>query len=118
MKKSFLLLFLLFVSSCTFAQKKPLVVFVTGDHEYSGEETLPLIAAELEKNYGFQTKVLKSSPNQNGEKDIPGLEILKEADLVVFYLRWRQLPLDQLALIEDYLKSHIVPRQRSWIVLH
>ncbi len=25
--------------------KKPLVVFVTGDHEYSGESTLPFIAA-------------------------------------------------------------------------
>ena len=36
--------------------KKPLIVFVTGDHEYSGEETLSLIAAELEKNYGFRTR--------------------------------------------------------------
>ena len=26
--------------------KKPLVVFVTGDHEYSGEFTMPPIAAE------------------------------------------------------------------------
>lgn len=25
-------------------KKKPLVVFVAGDHEYSGEQTLPLIA--------------------------------------------------------------------------
>jgi Trehalose utilisation len=84
---------------------KPLIVFVCGDHEYSGEFTLPLIAAELEKNYGFRTKVLKSSPDQNSEKNIPGLEVLKEADLVVFYLRWRLLPPNQLAMIDDYLKS-------------
>ncbi|WP_374758161.1 ThuA domain-containing protein [Fibrella aquatilis] len=85
--------------------KKPLVVFVTGDHEYSGELTLPLIAAELEKNYGVRTKVLKTVPDYNGEKDLPGLEALRDADLAVFFLRWRQLPQDQLDYIDAYLKS-------------
>ena len=85
--------------------KKPLVVFVTGDHEYSGEETLPIIAAELEKNYGMKTIVLKAYPDHNSEKNIPGLEALEQADLAVFYLRWRQLPKDQLAYIEAYLKK-------------
>lgn len=95
------------VFNSAFAQikTKPLVVFVTGDHEYSGEETLPLIAAELEKNYGLNTKVLKASPNQNAENNIPGLEILAKADLVVFFLRWRQLPVKQLEFIDKYLKS-------------
>ena len=87
------------------APRKPLVVFVTGDHEYSGELTLPLIAAELEKNYGMRTKVLKSAPDQNGEKDIPGLEALRDADLAVFFLRWRLLPQEQLDYIDEYLKS-------------
>ncbi|SDE13636.1 ThuA domain-containing protein [Pedobacter soli] len=85
--------------------KKPLVVFVCGDHEYSGEETLPIVAAELEKNYGMRTVVLKASPDHNSEENIPGLEILKDADLVVFYLRWRRLPAEQLAHIDTYLKS-------------
>ena len=105
MKKTFLLLFLLSIATYAIAQKKPLIVFVTGDHEYSGEQTLPLIAAELEKNYGFRTKVLKAYPDQNAEKDIPGLESLQEADLAIFYLRWRQLPPEQLAFIEAYLQS-------------
>jgi Trehalose utilisation len=87
------------------SKAKPLVVFVAGDHEYGGEQTLPLIAAELEKNYGIRTKVLKSYPDQNAEKDIPGLEALKEADLAVFFLRWRQLPPDQLQFIDEYLNS-------------
>lgn len=85
--------------------KKPLVVFVTGDHEYSSEATMPLIAAELEKNYGMRTVVLKSSPDHTSEENIPGLEILKEADLAVFYLRWRRLPEDQVKYIDEYLKS-------------
>jgi type 1 glutamine amidotransferase len=109
MKKHFLqsILFLILIStlSASFAKKKPYIVFVTGDHEYGGELTLPLIASELEKNYGFRTKILKAYPNQNAEKNIPGLESLKEADLAVFFLRWRQLPLEQLAHIEAYLKS-------------
>jgi type 1 glutamine amidotransferase len=85
--------------------KKPLIVFVTGDHEYSGEATLPLIAAELEKNYGFRTKVLKAFPDHNSEENIPGLEALKEADVAVFFLRWRRLPAEQVQFIEDYLKT-------------
>lgn len=85
--------------------KKPLIVFVTGDHEYSGEATLPIVAAELEKNYGFRTIVLKAYPNHNAEENIPGLEALKEADMAVFFLRWRKLPADQVQLIEDYLKT-------------
>lgn len=105
MRKGILLLLLLLAGGYSFAQKKPLVVFVCGDHEYSGEQTLPLIAAELEKNYGVQTKVIKSYPDQNAEKNIPNLEALKDADLAVFFLRWRQLPTDQLAHIEDYLKT-------------
>jgi len=108
-KTAFLLkiLLLCIVINCSFAQvkNKPLVVFVTGDHEYGGEETLPLIAAELEKNYGFNTKVLKASPNQNAEKNIPGLEILVQADLAIFFLRWRQLPPEQLEFFDKYLKS-------------
>ena len=84
---------------------KPLIVFVAGDHEYSGESTLMVVAGELEKNYGFRTKVLKASPDQNSEENIPGLEVLKEADLVVFYLRWRRLPASQIKHIDEDLRS-------------
>ena len=87
------------------ASSPPKIVFVCGDHEYSGEYTLPLFARELERRYGFTTQVLKSSPDQNGETDIPGLEALAGADLVVFYLRWRRLPAEQISLLEAYLET-------------
>ncbi len=86
-------------------KKSPLIVFVTGDHEYSSEATMPAIAHELEKNYGFRTIVLKAFPDYKSEENIPGLEALKDADLAVFFLRWRRLPADQVKLIEDYLKT-------------
>jgi type 1 glutamine amidotransferase len=87
------------------AAPKPHVVFVSGDHEYSSEETFPLIARELEKNYGVRATVLYSFPDENAEKNIPGLDILDTADLAVFYLRWRQLPKEQLAHIIRYIES-------------
>src|SRR6187402_2873537 len=87
----------LMASNAMAEEKQPLVVFVTGDHEYGGEETLPLIARELERHYGMRTHVLKAFPDQNAERNIPGLEALAEADLAVFFLRWRQLPKEQIA---------------------
>jgi type 1 glutamine amidotransferase len=81
------------------------IAFVCGDHEYSGEATLPLFGQELAKRYGFRFDVIKSEPDQNAETNIPGLERLAEADLAVFYLRWRRLPREQLNHIESYLKS-------------
>lgn len=85
--------------------RRPHVVFVTGDHEYSSEETMPIIAGELEKRYGIRTTVLKAYPDENAEANIPGLEALNQADLAVFFLRWRQLPKEQLAHIRKYLDS-------------
>lgn len=109
------LLFIIFAillsshSFCSVAQKKKdvkkLVVFVVGDHEYSSEQTMPLLAKELEKNYGMRTIVLKSAPDHNAEENIPGLAALKDADLAVFFLRWRRLPESQIKFIDDYLKS-------------
>lgn len=86
------------------------VVFVTGDHEYGGEDTMPLLAHALESRYGMKTTVLYATRpdgahDENYEKNIPGLEALEKADLAVFFLRWRQLPASQVALIEKYLES-------------
>lgn len=88
----------------------PSIVFVTGDHEYSSERTMPLLAAALEKNFGFHTTVLYATEpngrrNEGYEKNIPGLEALKTADLAVFFLRWRELPQEQLNYIQAYLDS-------------
>lgn len=85
--------------------QRPHVVFVAGDNEYSSEETLPLLAAELARNYGLRVTVLKSYPDENSEENIPGLEALESADLVVLYLRWRRLPSEQLDHLQRYLES-------------
>ncbi len=71
---------------------------------------MPLLAKELEKKFGMKTTVLfatneKGERDENYEKDIPGLAALEKADLVIFFLRWRLLPKEQLALIQKYLDS-------------
>lgn len=107
MNRIILLALLLLVPMSLFAQsaKKPHIVFVSGDHEYSSEETFPILAKELETKYGFRTTVVKSYPDENAEENIPGLEALDKADVAVFFLRWRRLPAEQLRHIENYLKS-------------
>ena len=103
--RAFALVSILIFADAGWAATKPYVVIVTGDHEYSGEQTLPLLARELERQYGFRCTVLKASPDQNAEENIPGLEALGQADLAIFYLRWRRLPKEQLAHIDAYVKS-------------
>jgi type 1 glutamine amidotransferase len=103
--------FLVFSSALPYSARSaepsdiPRVVFVTGDHEYGSESTMPLVATELEKNYRMRATVLKAYPDENAETNIPGLEALDQADLAVLFLRWRQLPKEQLAHIEKYLNS-------------
>ena len=87
------------------APKRPHVVFVSGDHEYGSESTFPILAAELERHYGMQATVLKSFPDENAEENIPGLETLANADVAVFFLRWRRLPAEQIEHIRKYLNS-------------
>jgi type 1 glutamine amidotransferase len=89
---------------------KPHIVFVTGDHEYGSERTMPLLAEALEKYFNFKTTVLyavdeKGNRNEQYEKNIPGLQHLATADVAVFFLRWRKLPKEQLEDIDKYLKS-------------
>ena len=89
---------------------QPHIGFVTGDHEYGGEDTLPVGARALEQRYGFRTTVLfatrpDGTRDYDYEENIPGLEKLRDAGAAVFFLRWRRLPAQQVAEIERYLKT-------------
>jgi hypothetical protein len=87
------------------------IVFVSGDEEYRSEEALPQLAKILAKHHGFKCTVLFAidpktgtiNPNQND--NIPGLEALKTADLMVIFTRFRNLPDEQMKLIVDYVES-------------
>ncbi len=90
--------------------KKPHIVFVTGDHEYQSEINQPMMARILEAHHGMKCTVLYAvdetgQRNPQYEKNIPGLEALASADLVVMYVRFRALPDDQLKMILDYVNA-------------
>jgi len=87
------------------------VVFISGDEEYRSEEALPLVASILSKQYGFTCTVLFSVDPQTGQVDannpsnIPGLEILRKADVMCIFTRFRELPDDQMKYIDEYLNA-------------
>lgn len=86
-------------------QRRPHVVFVTGDDEYRSEVSMPMIAAILEKRHGFETSVAYARPTPQTRDNIEGLEALETADLMVMFTRWRRLPSAQVARIVDFSKS-------------
>ncbi len=90
----------------------PKIVLVSGDEEYRSEEALPQLAKILSTKHGFNCTVLFAQDpakpgiiNPNYVQNIPGLENLKTADLMVIFTRFRALPDEQMQHIDDYLKS-------------
>ncbi len=86
------------------------IVLISGDEEYRSEETLPQLAKILAHRHGFTCTVLfaidpDGTINPNRRDNIPGLEALDHADLMVIFTRFRDLPDDQMAHIVDYLGS-------------
>ncbi|MBE3131869.1 MAG: ThuA domain-containing protein [Acidobacteria bacterium] len=87
------------------------VVFIAGDDEYRSEELMPQLAKIAAAHHGFRSTVLWPINPATGEIDpatldnIPGLEALKTADMMVFFLRFRELPDAQMKLIMDYTNS-------------
>ena len=84
------------------------IVFLAADHEYRGEQTLPMLARILAKHHGFKCTVLFSVDKKSGEilpgsGYMPGTELLKDADLAVVFLRFQNFPDDQMQPIADYL---------------
>lgn len=87
------------------------VVLVSGDEEYRSEEALTQLAKILSERHGFDCTVLYAIDpqtgyiNPNATNNIPGLEALDDADLMVLFTRFRNLPEEQMAHFEKYLKS-------------
>lgn len=87
------------------------IVFVSGDEEYRSEESLPMLAKILARHHGFRCTVLFAINQQTGEIDpnttdnIPGLEALATADLMVICTRFRDLPDEQMKFVDAYLES-------------
>ncbi len=87
------------------------VVLVSGDEEYRSEEALPQLGKILAARHGFECTVLFAIDPETGTIDpenrhnIPGLEALQSADLMIIATRFRDLPDEQMKHIVDYVES-------------
>jgi len=87
------------------------IVLVSGDEEYRSEEALPQLGKILAKHHGFKCTVLFAIDPETGQIDpnnrsnIPGLEALSSADLMILALRFRDLPDEQMRYIVEYVES-------------
>lgn len=86
------------------------IVLVSGDEEYRSEEALPMLAAILNQHHGFKTTVLfaldpNGEINPDNPSNIPGLEHLQSADLMILFTRFRELPDEQMKYIDEYLQT-------------
>ncbi len=87
------------------------VVLVSGDEEYRSEEALPQLAKILSKHHGFRCTVLFAIDPASGvinpevTNNIPGLEALEDAGLMIIATRFRNLPDEQMKYIDEYVHS-------------
>ncbi len=86
------------------------IVLVSGDEEYRSEEMLPQLAKILSTHHGFKCTVLfavdpDGTINPNNLKNIPGLEALGKADALILFIRFRDLPDEQMKHFVDYFDS-------------
>lgn len=99
------------------------IVLISAEQEYRSEQSMPMLAKVLSVHHGFDCTVL-FGVNERGQVDptmpvypkkgnedkfrshnIPGLEKLEKADLVIFFTRLLTLPSDQQEKIVRYIDS-------------
>ncbi len=114
-------LLLLFATLCSPALAGPLVyegeagpgkgkhiVFIASDHEYRSEETCPALARILAKRHGFKCTVIfgvdENGVIKPGASNVPGIEALDSADLMVIFTRFQNWPADQMKHFIAYLE--------------
>lgn len=87
------------------------IVLVSGDEEYRSEEALPQLAKILSKQHGYKCTVVFAIDPKTGEinpdvnNNIPGLEALDSADLMIIATRFRNLPDEQMKHIVDFVEA-------------
>jgi len=87
------------------------IVLVAGDEEYRSEEALPQLGKILAVHHGFKCTALFSIDPATGEiapnnqQNIPGLEALKTADLMIIATRFRDLKDEQMQQIVEYVEA-------------
>ena len=87
------------------------IVFISGDEEYRSEEALPMLAQVMAKHHGFKGTVLFAIDPKTGfvtpneQTNIPGMQHIETADMIVMLVRFRELPDEDMKRFIDYTFS-------------
>ncbi len=100
----------LYLAVSAVANDTPKVVFLTGDEEYRSEESMPMLAKILRRDFGFDVSVGFSlgpdgTIDPNAADSLTGTEALADADLMVLFLRFRRPDEEGFQRILAYLDS-------------
>lgn len=82
--------------------ERPHLVIIMAESEYQTAKTLPAFAL---KHLGKDFRVSKVFGSETDAHDLPGLDVLNDADLALISARRRALPSKQMALIHKFIDS-------------
>jgi len=82
--------------------RAPNIVFALAEDEYDAKKTMPAFASEeLEKRFGWKLVILQS----DSKTDLSGTEAIDGADLLVLFMRRRELPQNQLSRFKAHFEA-------------
>jgi nicotinamidase-related amidase len=84
------------------ADKRPHLVIIAAEDEYKTEATLPEFAL---KQLGKDFRVSFVFADAKDRHNLPGLEVVNEADVVLVSVRRRILPVQQLEVVRKFVSS-------------
>lgn len=84
------------------SDSRPHLVFVIAEVEYDTKSTLPAFAQRHLRD-DFQVSFVHADPNDRN--NLPGLEVLSDADLMVLSARRRFPPVEQMDHLQRYIRS-------------
>ena len=85
-----------------FDDKRPTVAVVISEFEYETYKTLPVFAHQC---LGKDFRVVYAINDDRDNHDLPGIEILQDADLAILSIWRRTLPPEQIQVVRDYVAA-------------
>ena len=87
------------------------VHIISGNREYKSQESLKLFQSYLEANYQVE---ISGSWVQDGAKDLPGVEQIGDADVLLVFARRMKLPEEQIVFGERPARALEPAGRRPW----
>lgn len=81
--------------------KTPVVAIIVSDDHYRADTLLPQWGEKMARERGWDVRLIHG----HGTGDLENMEALKEADIMLLYLRRVALPTEKMQILRDFLKA-------------